>query len=547
MTTRSQIHWLDWGFVLFLGLACAILSALQYRWTGELAQAELAHLRENLEDQSKLLCRDFDAELSTSCRQMLVTRTEMEEQGRDAACLQGLREWEAGNPRPIFSRIALAVLTGEDLQLFAIEPGATTLKPIEWPAHWKMLKEHNDSCRLAGKGWTRFSDPNGTLIDFYLASGSFSRTATRPSPAWMIFELDAAYLKHIWLPELIQTYLNPRGLQAYDIDVRTTAEPHSTVFATNAAAQHDPEKAVVTRFNRQARSFYDARTFPGESRWTMQVWDRPGVLEGAVAGSRKRNLAVALVLNGLIFASGLALVRHVRQSRQLAEAQMNFVAGVSHELRTPLTVIRGAAHNLQRGVVTDPARVAQYAELIGANAEQLREIVEDVLAIAAARRDKEPEREPVAVGDVLTQAIEDCEPDTRAAGCEVESKVPADLPPVQGDPAVLRRVFQNLISNAARHAASGRWIGISATAVNGTEPAAVVVKVADRGPGIPKAEQDAVFEPFIRGTAAREAQLRGSGLGLSLVREMVQAHGGTVALDSEPGCGAVFTVKLPSA
>src|SRR6202034_2093458 len=91
-----------------------------------------------------------------------------------------------------------------------------------------------------------------------------------------------------------------------------------------------------------------------KSAWTLEVWHRPGAFESLVETTRRRNLAIAVGLNLLIIVIGVLLVRYTRQSRKLAEAQMNFVATVSHELRTPLTVIRGAAHNLQRGVVQDP-------------------------------------------------------------------------------------------------------------------------------------------------------------------------------------------------
>src|SRR5687768_5811577 len=108
MSSRRNLNWIEWGFVAFLVVACAILTALQYRWTGEIAQSEAARLRANLEEQSQQLCAAFDAELSSNCRQFFVTRSELEDLGRDAACLQRLREWLASHPRPIFRHIAIA-------------------------------------------------------------------------------------------------------------------------------------------------------------------------------------------------------------------------------------------------------------------------------------------------------------------------------------------------------------------------------------------------------------------------------------------------------
>jgi signal transduction histidine kinase len=299
-------------------------------------------------------------------------------------------------------------------------------------------------------------------------------------------------------------------------------------------------------FNKQSRSYSYSRPLTGTGRWILESRYRPGALKAVVDGSRQRNLGVALGVNALILVVGVALVRHTRRSRALAEAQLNFVANVSHELRTPLTVIRGAAHNLQHGLVSEPGRIAQYSSVIQSHAEDLGEMVEQILALAAARRPQGATREPVAIREVLASSLAACEPEIRAASCEVEMQVPDNLPQVHGDAASLGRVFQNLISNAAKHASAGRWIGITAVAVNGSEPPAVAIKVSDKGPGIPKDEQSAVFEPFVRGSAARDAHTRGSGLGLSLVREIVKLHGGSVTVASEPGEGATFTVKIPS-
>ena len=270
------------------------------------------------------------------------------------------------------------------------------------------------------------------------------------------------------------------------------------------------------------------------------------MLDATVTASRRRNLAVAVALNALILGAGWLLLRHTRRARQLAEAQMQFVANVSHELRTPLTVIRGAAHNLERGVVQEPGRIAQYSALILQHVEQLTGMVEQVLEFSGAQRNAGASpRRPVSIAEILSDSIAASDPDTRAAHCRVELTIPSILPVVQGDANALRRLFQNLIANAAKHGGTGGWIGITASLTKSNTPPAIEVQVADRGPGIPESEQAEIFQPFVRGSAAQSAQVRGSGLGLSLVREIVEAHGGAVSVQSERGHGTTFTVKLP--
>jgi signal transduction histidine kinase len=251
-------------------------------------------------------------------------------------------------------------------------------------------------------------------------------------------------------------------------------------------------------------------------------------------------------LNALILAAGFALVHYTRRSRQLAEAQMNFVANVSHELRTPLTVIRGAGHNLLRGIAREPQQIEQYSRLILEHTDQLTEMVEQVLGLSGAKKSQSAAlRQPVALGEVLNDAINATAHDIRAAGCEIQVEFPPSLPSISADASALRRVFQNLISNAAKHASQGRWIGITAVADEDSQTPTVEIQVSDRGPGIPESELTHIFRPFFRGTAAQAQQTRGSGLGLSLVKEIVESHGGNISVVNNNGQGATFTIRLP--
>jgi two-component system phosphate regulon sensor histidine kinase PhoR len=301
---------------------------------------------------------------------------------------------------------------------------------------------------------------------------------------------------------------------------------------------------ISVRFNQQGH----IDDHLGEPRWVLEIWRRPGVLEASISASRRRNFVVAVVLNAFLVAVGCLLLHHTRRARRLAEEKMNFVANVSHELYTPLTVIRGAAHNLQHGVVQEPRRIEKYAGLIIQHAEQLTEMIEQVLEVAGTKKNRfTVSQQPVSLAEVLNAAIHAAEHDTQAAGCEVQLKIAPSLPLVLGDAAGLRRVFQNLITNAAKHGGEAGWIGITAASVDGSEPPRVKIEVADRGPGIPQSEQTEIFKPFFRGAAAKARQIRGSGLGLNLVREIVEAHGGNISVTSKSGCGTIFSVHLPAA
>ncbi len=386
-------------------------------------------------------------------------------------------------------------------------------------------------------------------MEFPLFDGGFPRGGPLdPGKVhWLILELDIAYARDTWFPELTARYLDPDRRGFNEVQVETVGYSSSVLYTSQTNGSEPAASAVTVRFNQQGRPGDRFHGPPQSGRWILETWYRPGSLEAIVSASRRRNLAVAVVLNLLMLTTGIVLVRNTRRSRELAEAQMDFVASVSHELRTPLTVIRGAAHNLKRGVVHERVQIEQYSALIMQHAEQLTEMIEQLLELAGAKKNRGAlTQNPVALEQVVKDAISAAGHDTQAAGCVVQFDGAPALPAVAGDASALRRVFQNLITNAAKHGGDGKWIGVTATVINRQTSPAVEVRVEDRGVGISEAEQAEIFKPFARGATAKAKQVRGSGLGLSLVREIVELHRGTVSVNSKPGRGATFIVRLPA-
>ena len=367
----------------------------------------------------------------------------------------------------------------------------------------------------------------------------------------MILDLNEDYLRGKLLPRLVTEYLNPGGDAVYDVSVSWAAPNGPVIFSTRSdrssvAAGADAAAGVFSidtggspgrgrgRFGDEAHS----------SRWTIAVRHRAGSLDIAVARARTRNLFASLVLVGLLGGTAWALVRYTARSRRLAEMQFRFAAGVSHDLRTPLTAIRGAAFNLVEGLVKEPAAIGRYAKLILRNAEELTSMIENVLAFSASlHSDREKRREVFAIGDLLEHAAATMTQEIEQAGCRIELTVAPELPPVAGDAVALELVFRNLIGNAARHGAGGKWIGVSAARFDD----GVEIRVSDRGPGIPETERERIFEPFYRGEQTRAQRVQGTGLGLSLVKTTVERQKGTVEVHNSLSGGAQFTLRLPAA
>jgi signal transduction histidine kinase len=286
----------------------------------------------------------------------------------------------------------------------------------------------------------------------------------------------------------------------------------------------------------------------GRGRWLLSVRHRAGSLEAVVGQARRRNMAVMAAVLMLMLAAAGALVRFTRRAQRLAELQMEFVAGVSHELRTPLSVIRTAAHNLGGGLISSGKQVQRYGALIEQESERLTGIVEQVLLFSNAKAGRTiSAREVVGIDLIVEDALDACARIVQESRCTVEKHIDADLAPVFGDPTALRHALQNLISNAAKYGSEGEWIGVTATSSNKENDGMVEIRVADRGPGIPKEELSHIFDTFYRGKRAVEDQIHGTGLGLSLVKRIIEAHAGTVTAESELGKGTEFVVRIPAA
>ena len=286
------------------------------------------------------------------------------------------------------------------------------------------------------------------------------------------------------------------------------------------------------------------RVTPTLPSWQLILAHQSGSLEAAVAVARRRNLLVSSSILGVLGASMALLLLATRRAQRLAQQQMEFVATVSHELRTPLAVIRSAAENLADGIVDDESQVRKYGELVRGEGRRLTDMVEQILefsGIQSGERLLNPT--PVPIASLLRDVLEGSASLAAAAGIDVEQDLPDDLPPVVGDEPALRRVFQNLLGNAIKYGAAGAWIRIDARR-QGNE---VLVTVSDRGIGIDPSDHERIFDPFYRAAAVVEAQIQGAGLGLSLVKRIVEAHGGAISVRSAPGAGAAFTVRLPIA
>jgi two-component system phosphate regulon sensor histidine kinase PhoR len=232
-----------------------------------------------------------------------------------------------------------------------------------------------------------------------------------------------------------------------------------------------------------------------------------------------------------------------REAR-VAKLQTDFVSKVSHELRTPLTSIRMFVETLQLGRLQDPERQREALEIVADETARLSGLITRLLDWArmeSGRRTYQLSRQPLA--PILDQALDALAPQLLHQPAEVVREVAPGLPTVLADREALAEALLNLLNNALKYTGPSKRIVLSAAPAG----SGVWIRVADNGPGIAGAEQKRIFQKFYRARDPLSRTIEGTGLGLAMVKHIVEAHGGRITVRSEVGQGASFGIWLPEA
>lgn len=240
----------------------------------------------------------------------------------------------------------------------------------------------------------------------------------------------------------------------------------------------------------------------------------------------------------------VAVLLDMTRERRLEEMRREFVANVSHELRTPLTYLQGYTEAILDGLAADPAEEKKYLAIILDETLRLRRLVSDLLDLSRIEAGQLVlEKGEVDLAELCRQVADKVRPLAQEKGIELELKVPADLPAAWGNADRLQQVLINLLDNALRHTPRGGKVSVSGEPRNGQ----LVLSVEDTGPGIPPEDLPYIFERFYKVEKARTRTTAGTGIGLAIVKGVVEAHGGRVWAESTPGQGTTFTFTLPAA
>ena len=277
--------------------------------------------------------------------------------------------------------------------------------------------------------------------------------------------------------------------------------------------------------------------------WTLHaISTGSGFSPGDLSGRTRLLLAAIAMMALLVLAGGYFINRAIARELSVAQLQSDFVAAVSHEFRTPLTTIRQLSEMLVRGRVSSEQRRQQFYEALLGESERLHRLVEGLLNFGRMEAGELRYRfEPLDPTGLVRNVVAEFQREVSKDGYHIEFTENADLPAIRADQESLARVFWNLLDNAVKYSPECRTIWVDLTRIGKR----LIVRVRDQGLGIPVEEQKEIFRKFVRGAASGAASIKGTGIGLAMARQIVEAHGGEISVESAPGKGSAFTVLLP--
>lgn len=254
--------------------------------------------------------------------------------------------------------------------------------------------------------------------------------------------------------------------------------------------------------------------------------------------------ATASAVRSANAASAVLVLYDISELRRLERVRRDFVANISHEFKTPLTAIQGFAETLLGGALDDPENRGRFLEIILGHARRLARLTDDLLKLSQIEAERmELDFRPVPVSELVSACLDTARFRAGQKNLSLGVECPSDLPMVHGDRGRLSEVLQNLLDNAIQYTPDGGRITVRARA----EDRRIVFNVSDTGIGIPRTDQERIFERFYRVDAARSCEVGGTGLGLSIAKHIVEAHGGRIWVESAVGQGFDFYFSVPVA
>ncbi|HEX6279545.1 MAG TPA: HAMP domain-containing sensor histidine kinase [Pyrinomonadaceae bacterium] len=597
--------WITYGIVAVIVGLLTVFMALLYNWQVAASEAESEQLQRRAEADAKAFADEFNREIQGAYFNFQTDPNAIL-QGDATDLSQRYEYWQRNTAYP--DLIRQIVFIPNDGQAKRFDPSAKSFVPA---VELSEIAAVSARLRSEGPRGAFIEDHHALAVPLHPQETKVERVMIRrssnveappvdlPKPAgYIAVFLDQAVIRERMLPELTARHfpegsmnvgVTNRGGESIFANATSVGTPDATAGLLDLRPDHfifyskieslrqreepggaDADVIVDQRIESRTQDVSlrrqeaeGGKTFTIQMRengaekrtavisgtqastpWQLGVQHQAGSIDAFVTGERYKYLAIGFGIYLLLVGSILAIVFSSMRAKAFAQRQIDFVSSVSHEFRTPLAVIYSAGENLADGVARDGEQVSRYGTLIKGEGKKLSAMVEQILEFAGARSGRK--KYNLVAGDVsaaVAKALQDSEPVLKETGFEVESSLSADLPKASIDREAIETAVRNLIQNAVKYSNGTRWVRVATENGNGS----IKIVVEDRGIGISDSDIRNIFEPFYRGKEVVDAQIHGNGLGLSLVKEIAESHGGKVSVESESGKGSRFVLSLPTA
>ncbi|HEX2225131.1 MAG TPA: sensor histidine kinase [Thermoanaerobaculia bacterium] len=510
------------GFAAVLA-PLVILIVLQYRWLAELDHTSAIAHEAILDNYLEAVAADVEYSYRKAGERALNLSPTIFTQDRLIKAAYHFKKKQVQGVKRLF---VVSFVNDHDGHILYFNPDCTTFSRPEWSPEvravyvatspWKVMA-HKGGVVEPVSLTVDERDPDHRIVLMPITDDASRLVGV----AGMI--LDPEYFRHTVLPRAIEKSV-PQGPIVSVWDSRG-----DLVFSTDPKSNADQEarKPFPFVFKDWHISLTKLQATPGQ-------WAR----RNFVLNIGLSTLLALALLSGVVLA-----LRMASREMKLSQMKSDFVSNVSHELRTPLASIRVFGEFLRLGRVDSPEKIREYGDYIETESRRLTQLINNLLDFASIESGRKTYRfERMPLEDVVTETLRTFEVRLRQSGFRITYDRPdAPLPPLWIDPAAVAQSLSNLLDNAVKYANGSTEIVVRLRREGGM----AVVAVQDFGIGIPRDEQQKIFDRFHRVGTGLVHDIKGSGLGLAIVRHILEAHGGHITVESRPGDGSTFYLYLP--
>lgn len=600
---RSYFTWI---FTFGLAALLVLLGVMQYRWQSQISESQCEKMRKVMNEGASRFAEDFNREIQGAYFNFQIGADDWRS-ANFRPFIERYEFWSSKTNYPDLIDGFYFLNDAGDKEPLKFDTQARTFEPIEWTPElrdvFKKASNPQTFQPISEESYTLVvpqhdQPPREARVRMRPAGPAPGLTSGLPRPVFtpqtfgfVIVKLNENVIREKLLPDLTTKYFGDQEFvvniadknknqifntgEVKNADIETglfNLSPSDFVFFANrdlADSIGERREAVIVnsrveggttrteikgtetgavqveikREDRPKTQIFSTKLNGPDNNWALTVQHQAGSIDAYIANTKYRNLAVGWGILALLGLSVAAVVFSTQRVRAFAQRQVDFVSSVSHEFRTPLAVIYSAGENLADGVANDRVQTSRYGELIKGEGRKLSAMVEQILEFAGANSGKRKYNfSEVPATQMVEQAIADCRQLVAEQNIKLETDINPNLPLIAADIGAISGAIQNLIANSVKYRNGDGWIKVAAS--NGDRT--IKISVEDRGLGISKSDLRQVFEPFFRAKTVVDAQIHGNGLGLSLVKQTAEAHGGCVFAESELGKGSKFTIVLPA-